>query len=191
MIDRIKSIATALMLGPLLACGAALGANLESYFGTYVGVATVEGDETRKPEQRDIDIVITPYKKKGFQIQWTTVSRVDGRRDVPGVKRRVNKVLFVPGENKCCYVQIGEYNPFREREALRPMLGEPVRWALLDKNGLQIYSFAVLEDGRYELQAYNRRPTAEGIDLLYERIEDGVVKRRITGHTVRTADTPR
>lgn len=179
-----------LMLSAMLACSAALGATLEEYFGAYVGVATVEGNETRKPEQRDIDIVILPYKKKGFQIQWTTVSRVDGRRDVPGVKRRVNKVLFIPGKRKCCYVQVGEYDPFREREALRPMLGEPVRWALLDQNGLQIYSFAVLEDGRYELQAYNRRLTGEGIDLLYERIEDGVVKRRITGHTVRTAGDP-
>lgn len=172
----------------LLACKPVLAAQLADYFGTYVGVATVVKDETGGGEEREIDMVISPYKANGFRIEWIAVSLVYGRRDVPGVTRQKNEVLFEPGKNKCCFVEVGKYDPFRENEALRPMLGEPIRWAVLDDQGLQIYSFAVLEDGDYELQRYNRRLTNQGIDLLYQRIEDGVVTRRITGHTVRVAE---
>lgn len=180
--------AATLLVASMLVCNAAAAANLSDYFGTYVGVATVENDENGENEKRHIDIVITPYKKSGFRIEWTAVALVDGRRDVPGVTRDKHEVLFESVKGECCFVQVDEYNPFTERELLHPMLGEPLRWAVLDDNGLQVYSFAVLEDGGYELQSYNRRRTDEGIDLLYERVEDGVVKRRITGHTVRTAN---
>lgn len=166
--------------------GNAMAAELEDYFGTYVGVAEVAPLDGGGGEERHIDITISRYKDKGFRIEWIAVSLVDGRRDVPGVERQKHEVLFEPGDRGCCYVQVGKYDPFREREALKPMLGEPVRWAVLDDNGLQIYSFAILEQGAYELQSYNRSLTDVGIDLLYELVEDGVVKRRVTGHTVRT-----
>jgi hypothetical protein len=177
------------LVASILACGTASAASLSDYFGAYVGVATVEKDEKGGAgEVRDIDLVISPYKQKGFRVEWVAVYLVDGRRDVPGVKRRKHEVLFEPGDNDCCFVQVGEYDPFRETEALQPMLGEPVRWAVLDEHGLKIYSFAILEDGDYELQSYTRSLTEEGVNLLYERIKDGVVMRRITGHTVRTPD---
>ena len=190
MTIRTAANAAVLMLGSVLVCSkAASAAELEDYFGTYVGVATVVKGEPGESTNRDIDMIISPYKKNGFQIEWIAVSRVNDRRDVPGVTRQKHTVLFEPNGRGCClFVEVGEYDPFREREALRPMLGEPVRWAVLDENGLQVYSFAVLEDGDYELQIYNRRLTDQGIDLLYERIEDGTVKRRITGHTVRTSE---
>jgi len=187
---RAAAKAIGLVLASMLVCSkAASAAELEDYFGTYVGVATVEKGEPGESKKRDIDMIISPYKKNGFQIEWIAVSLVNGRRDVPGVTRQKHKVLFEPDDRGCClFVEVGEYNPFTENEALRPMLGEPVRWAVLDSNGLQVYSFAILEDGDYELQIYNRRLTDQGIDLLYERIKDGTVKRRITGRTVRTSE---
>lgn len=186
---RFTANAFVAVLASFLICKPVPAAQLTDYFGTYVGVATVVKDGSGgEGERRDIDMVISPYKGKGFRIEWVAVSLVYGRRDVPGVKRQKNEVLFEPGKNECCFVEVGKYDPFREHEALRPMLGEPVRWAVLDEYGLQIYSFAVLEEGGYELQRYNRRLTGQGIDLLYELIEDGVVKRRITGHTVRVAE---
>lgn len=186
MTRYVATRAATLLAVSMLVCNGALAANLADYFGSYVGVAAVEEYENGEQGTRHIDVVISPYKKNGFRIEWIAVSLVDGRRDVPGVKRNKHEVLFEQSERKCCFVQVDEYNPFTEREPLHPMLGEPIRWAVLDENGLQVYSFAVLEDGGYELQAYNRRLTDQGIDLLYERVEDGVVKRRITGHTVRT-----
>lgn len=176
------------LLGLFLFSHAAWGLDLGELFGTYVGVATAEDLATGTTKERHLDVVISPYRKKGFQINWITVILVDGRRDVPGVRRKVNRALFVPGKRKCCFVQVDEYNPFSERKPRHPMEGEPVRWAVLDASGLRLYSFAVTEGGGYELQTYDRRLMEHGIDLRYELIKDGVVKRRITGRTVRVED---
>ena len=105
-----------------------------------------------------MDIVIEPYKQGGFRIQWVNVSLVDGKRAVPGVERRVQTVLFEPAQDRGFFMEAAESNPFREREETRPMRGDPVRWASLDDQGLHVYSFVVLEDGRYELQVYDRTP---------------------------------
>lgn len=169
----------------LLQPGSASGASLEPYFGTYVGVAEVEDLKDGDTRQRDMDIVIEPYKRGGFKIHWVNVSLVDGRRDVPGVERRVQTVLFEPADDRNFFVEVEEDNPFREREETRPMLGHPVRWASLDEEGLHVYAFVVLDDGRYEAQIYDRVLTEEGLDIAFRRIVDGEIVRRITGTTVR------
>jgi hypothetical protein len=159
--------------------------SLDGYFGAYVGRAVDEVTEASAPEERDIDIVIAPYKKDGFRIEWTNVSLVDSRRDVPGVKRRVSAVIFVPAKDRDLFVEAEEFNPFKERDEAQPMQGEAVRWAALDERGLHVVVFVLLEDGRYELQEYTRSLTEIGLDLTYERIVDGEVVRRMTGRTVR------
>jgi hypothetical protein len=54
-----------------------------------------------------------------------------------------------------------------------------------DAAGLTIYSFSILEDGRYELQTYTRRRSGDGIELRYERVVDGKVLRSIEGSAVK------
>jgi hypothetical protein len=159
--------------------------SLESYFGAYVGRAVDEVPATAEPAVRDIDIVIAPYKKDGFRIEWTNVSLVDGQRDVPGVKRRVSAVIFVPAKGRDFYVEAEEFNPFKERDETDPMEGEALRWAALDDHGLHVTVFVLLEDGRYEMQTYTRSLTDIGLDLTFERILDGAVVRRIVGRAVR------
>jgi hypothetical protein len=169
----------------------ASGASLEPFFGSYVGVAEVENLEGGEIRRRDMDIVIEPHKQGGFRIQWVNVTLVDGQRAVPGVERRVQTVLFEPAEEHDFFVEAQEGNPFRERDETRPMRGDPVRWASLDDQGLHVYSFVVLEDGRYELQIYDRRLTDIGIDIRFQRIIDGAVVRRITGTTARADLAPK
>jgi hypothetical protein len=60
-----------------------------------------------------------------------------------------------------------------------------VRWASLDEKALHVYSFVVLEDGRYELQVYDRRLTDIGLDIRFQRIVDDEVVREIRGTTAR------
>jgi hypothetical protein len=185
----IPRVAIACAVTLMLTLGAPAGAgaaSLEPFFGTYVGVAEVkdfrDGGEVR---QRDMDIVIQPYKRGGFTIHWINVTLVDGQRAVPGVERRVQTVLFEPAEDRDFFVEVEEANPFRERGETRPMRGDPVRWASLDDEGLHVYSFIVLEDGRYELQVYDRALTDIGLDIRFQRIVDGELVREITGTTVR------
>jgi hypothetical protein len=185
---RVSRVSAALLLVLGLACAPTSGssaASLEPFFGTYVGVAEVNDLQNGDIRERDMDIVIEPHGEGGFKIHWVNVTLVDGERAVPGVERRVQTVLFEPAEDHDFFVEVQENNPFRERAETRPMRGDPVRWASLDDQGLHVYSFVVLEDGRYELQIYDRRLTDIGIDIQFQRIVDGEVVRRITGTTAR------
>jgi hypothetical protein len=183
--------ALALMALTLAAPAGARAASLEPLFGTYVGVAQVEDIAKGDVRQRDMDIVIEPYKQGGFKIQWVNVSLFNGKRAVPGVERRVQNVLFEPAQDRGFFIEAAESSPFREREETRPMRGDPVRWASLDAQGLHVYSFVVLEDGRYELQVSDRTLTDIGLDISFQRIVDGAVMRRITGTTARANIAPK
>jgi hypothetical protein len=175
-----------LVLASLPATASALA--LEDLFGTFVGRAGVETLTSGDEELRDIDITISPRDDGGFKIEWINVSLIDGRRDVAGVERHAGALLFRPQKGRGYYVEDSGYNPFREREELSPMRGDPVHWALLDENGLHAYSFVVLEDGRYELQRTTRVPTPDGLNLTFERIVDGAVVRVGEGHAVRVEE---
>ena len=184
--------AAAMLIALMLAAPAgARAVSLEPLFGAYVGVAEVEDIAKGDVRQRDMDIVIEPYKQGGFRIQWVNVTLVDGKRAVPGVERRVQTVLFEPAQDRGFFMEAAESNPFREREETLPMRGDPVRWASLDDQGLHVYSFMVLEDGRYELQVYDRTLTDIGLDIKFQRIVDGAVMRQITGTTVRANIAPK
>lgn len=154
--------------------------------GQFVGLAH-EVDETKGTSiDREIDIVITEQGNNGLKIDWTNVTLVNGRRDVPGVKRRSDEVLLAPARDRDFYLAGVGYDPFQVKETIDPVLGDPLRWATRDGNELVVYSFVILDDGRYELQVYNRAATPDGgLDLSFERIVDGEVTRRMTGHAVR------
>ena len=172
-------------LAPASRSPQAAAPDLEPFFGAFVGVAEVEDLKTGEVRQRDMDIVIQPYHDDGFMIQWVNVTLVDGRRDLPGVVRRIQEVRFEPADGRDLYVEVAADNPFREREEIQPLRGDPVRWASLDDNRLHVYAFVVAEDGTYELQIYDRVLTDKGIDIAFQRIVDGEVVRRISGSTVR------
>ncbi len=180
---RAGLVAVLWLLPPSADLRAASG--LEPFFGSYVGVATVEDTKTGETGQRDMDIVIHPYHDGGFRIDWINVTLVDGRRDLPGVERRVQSALFEPVADRDMYVEVEAENPFRERAETQPMRGDPVRWASIDGPRLHVYAFEVLADGTYELQIYDRILTEKGIDIAFQRIVDGEVVRRISGTTAR------
>lgn len=179
--------ARAIVLALLLAVGLAgnAAAALADYFGSYVGVAEVQDADGSVAETRHMDIEITPFRGGGFHIRWVNVTLVDGRRDVPGVQRRLAEVTFEPRNDDGLFVEARVVNPFAKQEEITPIAGDPVRWAKLDDNGLHVFSFVILPDGRYELQIYTRRLTDEGLALVFERIVDGETLRRIDGQTVR------
>lgn len=185
-----QSLMASLVLAvALLVChgyGRAVLANdLSPFLGTYVGQATVEDLITGKQQQRDLDITVVPYRNHGLRIDWITVGLVDGRRDVPGVKRWSQTALFEPKDDIDFMVEVGKSNLFQERQATTPIEGDPIRWTRVDGNVLHTCSFMVLEDGRYELQLYQRILTDVGMDIRFERVVDGEIIRRVTGRTAR------
>ena len=159
---------------------------LSAFLGSYVGRATVEDLTTGEQHQRDLDIVVVPHRNDGLRIDWITVSLVDGRRDVPGVRRWSQTARFGPSPDNDFMTEVGNSNVFRERQAPVAIKGDPIRWTRIDDDVLHTCSFVVLEDGRYELQVYQRILTDIGMDIHFERIVDGEVVRRVTGRTART-----
>lgn len=159
--------------------------DLSRFFGSYVGKAKVENLTAGTEQERDIDIVVSPYRQDGLKIDWVTVGLVDGRRDLPGVKRWSQTALFSPSEEANFMVEVGEGSLFKERGDMEVIKGDPVRWTRIEDDTLHACSFVVLEDGRYELQVYQRVLTDIGMDILFERIVDGEVIRRVSGSTVR------
>ncbi len=164
----------------------AAGANdLSRFVGTYVGQAVVDDLTTGEQRERHLDIVVMPHRDQGLRIDWTTVGLVDGRRDVPGVERWSQTALFEPADDNDFMVEASRSDLFRERQETVPIAGDPVRWTRVDGDVLHTCSFVVLEDGRYELQVYQRILTEIGMDIRFERIVDGELVRRVTGRTAR------
>jgi hypothetical protein len=158
---------------------------MKELLGAFVGRAEELNPADGSPEQRDIDMEITPYQDDGLKVRWTNVTLVDGRRDLPGVKRRSDEIILAPAPDRSFYLAGFGYDPFSDREEPNPIQGDPLRWSVIGDRSLAIYSFAILEDGRYELQVSRRDPSPDGIKLDFERIVDGEVVRRLTGRAVR------
>lgn len=185
---RLRRVMPSLALAlTLLAAPAAwaLKAELGPFLGTYVGTAQVYGEDGEVEGERDMTIQIEEGPKDGFMITWVNVSLVNGRRDVPGVERRVATATFVPSDRDGVYIEEMRGSLFERRHLADPLEGEPMRWARVDGDRLGVFSFGILEDGRYGLQSYERILTEVGLDIEFRAVLDGQVVRTITGHTVR------
>jgi hypothetical protein len=187
-IRALVAALVACVLATPIAAAADAAVPLKEMMGVYLGRATVRDLDVKRTEERDIDVEIVPFDRDGFRIRWVNVTLVDGRRNVPGVKRRVSELTFRPAKGRAFFVEAPQVNVFAEREETTPIGGDPVRWAVLDAAGLHVYSFVVLDDGRYELQTYSRKRTSAGISLRYERVVDGKPLREIDGQAVKVTE---
>jgi hypothetical protein len=153
--------------------------------GTFVGRAQDDPAVGGRHEQRDIVMEIAPYQEHGLRLRWNNVTLVDGRRDVPGVKFRRDEMLLIPAPERSFFLAAVGYDPFAEKKQPDVMRGDPLRWGVVAGEALDVFTFSILEDGTYELQASRRHPAGDGVRLDFERIVDGELVRHMTGHAVR------
>ncbi|TVQ29141.1 MAG: hypothetical protein EA356_17370 [Geminicoccaceae bacterium] len=158
---------------------------VEHMFGTFVGAAELVDLATGTVQERDVITVIERHGERGFRLDWQTVVREGGRRDVPGVRLVVRSATFEPVRGAGYFMQTPDYDPFRVRERLEPMAGDALAWALVEGDTLDVYVFAITEAGLAELQHHRRILTDEGMQLTYQGIVDGAVVARATGRMVR------
>lgn len=161
--------------------------SLEPFFGEYVGQAELFNSDGSLREVRDLDISISPEKMGGFSAAWISVRLVDGRRDVDGVKRWVQESHF-ERDKEGRLIESTRSSLFARKSKADLLSGETLRWARVDGNVLSVYSMAVLEDGRYELQIYDRSLTELGLDLSFRRLVDEELQIYAIGKTVRVGD---
>jgi len=190
MIGRrgIRAAILALVLAGSTAAARAETPSTKQLVGVYVGEATDDLAGGQYHEQREIDMEIFPYEGDGLKVRWTNVTLVDGRRDVPGVRRHADEMLLVPAPGRSFFLAGIGYDPFQTHHEPDPMAGDPLRWAVVNGEALDTYSFVIDPDGRYELQMSKRHPMPDGMRLQFDRIVDGEVVRRMTGRGVRAAE---
>lgn len=172
----------------VLVCGALplRAADIEDFAGIWVGVSEDFDGDGHKLAERHVDMTITPQGSKAFSIELTSVLLVDGRRDVEGVRRRAYSAEFERSKNGEFFIAKRPFDPFEERESSELIAGEALEWAQIDGASLVVYTFAVLEDGRYELQVYERALDGNFMQTLYERRVDGTLARQTAGRMVRS-----
>lgn len=182
---RLRTFILAFAFFALGAASSATAATIEDFLGVYVGVATELDSAGAETGERHIDIVVTPARRRGFSIEIVSVRLVDGRRDVPGVRRRVRELTFLPQGDRGLYVARGDFSPFVEQEGPDVLAGDPIVWAYIEGPSLFINSFALRADGRYDLEVFERRIVADGLEISYERSLDGRPGRRVVGTLIR------
>jgi hypothetical protein len=178
---------TAALLAGLTPSPATADADPRRFFGTYVGRAEEVNPADRTRMERHVDLVIKPQGTGRLLLTWTNVTLVDGRRDVPGVRRHTDQTWLIPlRPEQGLYRARVAYDPFTEDPPPDVAAGDPLRWGVLSDDSLRVYSFVVLGDGRYELQVYTRTLTSAGMRLDWKRLVDGEPTRHMTGDLVRT-----
>ncbi|NBB71067.1 MAG: hypothetical protein GVY33_12230 [Alphaproteobacteria bacterium] len=185
-----RRLALVVVVGLLVAPAPAL-AQLDRFFGRYVGDGRLQDLVTGEVQQRDLLTSIEPFGEGGFAVRWSSVVRIDGARDVPGVRHLVRGLAFEPAGDGDYYLRAPDYDPFRLRERLEPMAGDALAWATVDGDTLDIYVFAVTGAGAGELQRHRRVRTATGMRLAYTGLVDGVVVTNGSGRMVRVGDPVR
>lgn len=183
---RLLASIGALVLAPTLAALPPASAQPEAadpFYGVYVGTAEVYDGDGTLLEERDIDIEISSGERSSLVITWTNVSLVNGQRDVPGVTRRQAQLTLL--EEGDILIEDTRGSLFSGARDIDTMQGDAVRWGRFADGSLDVFAFAVLEDGQYRLHEYYRRLTDLGLDLEFQAWQDGELDTRIIGRAVR------
>ena len=152
-------------------------AGIADFFGHYGGSALAKTEESDFLgfEARDLDVIIAAAED-GFVISWTTIKR---RGPDKGPKRKSRTMFFLPSESPAVFRPLAQGDP---------TAGGQVSWARIENDTLTVYIMGVSDRGIYEIQAYARTLTGDGMTLLFTRIRDGERIRKVSGKLERLGD---
>ncbi len=157
----------------LIAFALPVRADIRPFIGIYEGSADVlSADGTVQPRDMSVEIGETP---KGFTVRWSSTRTRDNGTE----KSKSYTIRFVPSERDGIFAAAMGRNVFGHDVQLDPMQGEPYVWARLAGDTLSIYSLYVTDDGGYEIQQFDRTLVAEGLQLKFQRLRDGVPLRSV------------
>ncbi len=158
---------------------AAKDLKLAAFFGTFKGSGVAENKDSLYfgVTVRDLDVTIQPAGQ-GFGIEWTTVIRRGGNPNKPNVRRKSQKMTFVPSQTTGVYKSTTQSDP---------LAGNPLAWARIKDTALIINVFSIGKDGSYQVQSYTRKLVPQGMAFTFERIRDGEPVRTVKGNLIKYA----
>ena len=152
---------------------------ISAFFGEFQGSGVSETTDSIyfAVTQRDMDVSIRP-EGDGFTVKWVTVTRQSGDPNNPNVKRKERSLTFkassLPGI-------------FKGVDKVDPMTGD-YYWARISGNSLFVYVMTVAEDGKFQVQVYERTLSGTGMQLRFTRIRDGEPVRTVDAKLVKVAN---
>jgi len=172
---------TGLLITALPALADDQDANIEDFFGAYIGDAMIEGTM----QFRDIIVSVEPIRN-GFSIYTSTVIRTGPKRAASDVKWRAETQSFVRSDMPHVYQPLVRKSMFSEKRDPDLMAGDTLAWASIRGRTLGVYAMNVLDDGHYELRVFERTLTDLGMNISFVRYRDGVPVRELEGSLART-----
>lgn len=182
MFGRVLTAAAVLV--PLVVAFPAMAQDLsiKAFHGLWKGSAVSESEVSShfRVTARDLDVEIRPFAVGGFSLRWSTVLRQAGDPNAPKEELKQATVEFIPDPTRT--------GVWREDRQADPMSGQALHWARIAEQTLTVYSLGVREDGKADLQVYDRTLSALGMKLKFTRLVDGEEVRSASGQLVKHAN---
>lgn len=152
---------------------AAEGRPIEDFYGNYSGETVVDTGEGLSRRQLRVDI---GPANKGFLLQWQTlIEKADGR-----MKDNAHRVEFRQTKRPGIYVSAVRKDVFGNKRPFDPLSGETFMWSSISGDSLFTYAMLISDDGKVDLQVYQRTLVDGGLDLRFYRFREGWLQRAIT-----------
>lgn len=145
----------------------------ERFVGDYSGSADVimsDGSVLK----RDMSVSIRTTKE-GFSVKWISVSYLG-----TGVREKSYEIAFLPTDRSGVFSAGMTRNVFGHAVQLDPMKGEPYVWARIIGDTLTVFSLFVDAQGGYEIQQYDRTLVEGGLQLDFQRFDNGVPQKAVS-----------
>jgi hypothetical protein len=150
---------------------------LGAFFGSFKGGGVAENRDSLYfgVTVRDLDVTIQP-EGQGFKVDWATIIRSGGDPNNPNIKRKTQSATFLATDKPGVY---------RATDLADPLQGGKYAWARIKKQTLYVYALLIGDDGRYDMQMYERTIKPSGMDLVFHRIRDGEPMRTVKGKLIK------
>lgn len=152
---------------------------VNAFYGHYQGSRVAENSDSLYfgVTVRDLDVKIGA-EGAGFYVEWTSVIRGGGDPNNPDIRRRTQRMDFVPGADANAFNAKGRDNP----------RGDGLAWAHVHDQTLSIHVMQITAAGGYVIQTYNRTLEGTGMRLKFINIADGEPQREVDARLVKVGN---
>jgi hypothetical protein len=136
----------------------------EAFYGRYQGTAIAHDPRAMAFgfDRRDFDVEIGAAANGGFFVDWTTVMHATRGKEI---KRNNARTVFEPSARPGIYIQ----------QASGSERASGLSWASISGRALTVRVVAILDDGTYEVQTYERTLAKDGLQLLFRSDRNGTI----------------
>jgi len=153
----------------------------KGFYGTFNGLGlaeTMADGRVVEVKPRDFDVVIAKAPNGGFTVTWKTTEYT--------IKPRRSRLAAA--DESVTFSKSDRPGLFSEKKEVDLASGDPVYWARVSNNTLDVYRLALNEEGRHELAVWQRTLRGDQMDLIFQRSGETSKARVVKGTLTRIKD---